>query len=190
MKYKKSVDWDALTPEELEALNSGDKTEEELISDWEKAEQEEREAEKARLAEEAAKAKELADNYKIRAEKAERRTPEESTPKTGLSQTDMILLARAEIHEDDIEEVLEYAKYKKIPVKDALKSTVIRSILAERNEERKTSDATAVGSKRQGSKPSSGSELLSDAIAGKVPQSDDEIERLAEARFRSKTRRN
>lgn len=190
MKYKKSVDWDTLTPEELDALNSGDKTEEDLISDWEKAEQEEREAEKARLAEEAAKAKELADNYKIRAEKAEKRmSKEEDTPKTDFSQTDLILLARADVHEEDIDEVLEYARYKKIPVRDALKSTVVKSIIAERNEERKTAEATATGNSRSGTKPTSGSELLDQVREGKAPESQDEIDRLVEARFKSKTRK-
>lgn len=188
MKYKKMVNWDTLTPEEADALNNGDKTEEDLISEWDKAEQEEREAEKAKLAEEAAKAKEIADNYKIRAEKAEKRVPkdDEPTPTQGFSQSDVILLARADVHDDDIDEVIEYARYKKISVKDALNSPVMKSLISERNEERKTAEATATGNSRAGTTPTSGNDLLKDAASGKVPESDEEISRLVDARFRSK----
>lgn len=188
MGYIKTVDRESLTPEELEALDSGSKTEEDLISEWEAKEAEEREAEKKQLSDELAKAKELAENYKIRSEKAEKKG-EKDTPKTELSQTDIITLAKADIHEDDIDEVLELAKFKKISVKEALSSNVMKSLLAERKEERKTAEATSAGAKRSGTRAKSGDELLSDANTGKLPDTDEGIKELADARFQSKTRK-
>jgi len=189
MGYKKTVDRESLTPEELEALDSGQKTEEDLISEWEVKEAEERETEKKQLSDELAKAKELAENYKIRSEKAEQLSKEKETPKTELSQTDIITLAKADIHEDDIDEVLEYARFKKIPVKEALSSNVMKSLLAERKEERKTAEATSARASRAGIRARSGEELLSEAETGKVPDSEEGIKELVEARFRSKARK-
>lgn len=189
MGYKKTVDRASLTPEEIEALDSGQKTEEDLISEWEAKETEEREAEKKRFSDELAKAKELAENYKIRSEKAEQLGKEKETPKIELSQTDIITLAKADIHEDDIDEVLEYARFKKIPVKEALSSNVIKLLLAERKEERKTAEATSIGAKRAGARAKSGKELLADAETGKLPDSDEGIRELVDARFKSKARK-
>lgn len=186
MKYKKMVDRDTLDPEELEALDSGDKTEEDLLKEWEEKETQEREEEKKQILEEAEKAKELANNYKIRAEKAEKKEPKDNTPKNDLSQTDMITLARADIHDDDIDEVLEYARFKKVNVKEALSSSVIKAMLAEKKEERATAEATSTGNKRPGGKAITGSELLSQVEAGKYPDSNDDISKLVEARFKSK----
>lgn len=189
MKYKKMVDRDALDPEELEALDSGEKTEEDLLKEWEEKEAQEREEEKKKILDEAEKAKELANNYKIRAEKAEKaekKEPKDNAPKNGLSQTDIITLARADIHDDDIDEVLEYARFKKIGVKEALNSGVIKSFLAERKEERATAEATTTGNKRPGGKAITGNELLAQVEGGKYPESDEDIEKLVDARFKSK----
>jgi hypothetical protein len=140
------------------------------------------------------KFKTLADNYKVRAEKAEKdfkalKERFESSQKEGLSQTDVITLAKADIHEDDIDEVLDFAKYKKVSVREALGSGVIKSLLAERKEERATAQATSTGNKRAGTRALSGDELLSQAIAGKVPDTKEGIEALAEARYQSKVNR-
>lgn len=189
MKYTKTVDRDTLDPEELEALDSGDKTEEDLLKEWDEKESQEREEEKKQILEKAKKAEELANNYKIRAEKAEKKEPKDNAPKNDLSQTDMITLARADIHDDDIDEVLEYARFKKVGVKDALGSSVIKSMLAERKEERATADATSTGNKRPGGKAVTGNELLSQVEAGKFPDSDEDINKLVDARFKSKSRK-
>ena len=142
------------------------------------------------------KFKELADNYKVRAEKAEKRlkemeTSKEEEPKKdfNLSQMDFITLAKADVHEEDIDEVVDYAKYKKIPVKEALSSSVIKNYLAEQKEYRATADATTTGNKRTGGKARSGGELLNDANTGKLPETDEEMAELVNARFQSKIKR-
>lgn len=189
MKYTKQVDLESLSEEEKNALDSGEKTEEDLISEWEAEEKKQHE-------EELLKAKEIADNYKIRAEKAEQeakaaKKAEESkeTPKNDLPQSDLIALIRAEIADEDIDDIKDYAALKKISVAEALKSSVIKSLLAERKEERVTAEATATGNKRGGVKAPSGDELLARAREGKMPTSDSEIEKLVDARFQSKVRK-
>ncbi len=189
MKIIKSVDRDALTPEELDALDAGEKTEQDLISEWEKADAEERE----NISLEAQKAKELAENYKIRAEKAESKAKNDSqdkdTPKTDLSQTDLIALIKADIAEDDMEIVKDYATLKKISVAEAIKSSVIRTELAERKEERATAQATTTGNNRAGTSAASGNDLLNKAKSGELPESDEEMAALVEARFQSKIKK-
>lgn len=109
--------------------------------------------------------------------------PKPETPPSdpGLPIADIIALSK--IHEEDVEEVVNYAKFKKIPVKEALKLNVIKTLLNDRAEERKTAEATAKGSQRRSSATVSDESLLDNASTGKVPDSDDEIARLAKARI-------
>jgi hypothetical protein len=192
MKYKKLVDFDALTEEEREALEVGEKTEDDLLKEWEQQEEEERQQAIS------LKAKELANNYKIRAEEAEQKAfaklktlkPEEDkeTPKN-LSYLDTIALIKADVSDEDISDVMDYASMKKISVAEALKSSVIKVLLAERKEERATAEVTSTGAKKPGTSVRSGQELLDDVEAGKFPQDAGEIDRLVNARLKSKARK-
>lgn len=69
---------------------------------------------------------------------------EESTD-DNLSWKDQQALLKADVHEDDLDEVVEFARFKKIPVADVLKTSAIKTILAEKAEFRKTADATNGG---------------------------------------------
>jgi hypothetical protein len=147
-------------------------------------------------AKEAEKAKELAENYKIRAEKAEKASKKgnsegEKTPKNErneeMSSRDIIALTNANIAADeDIDVVLDYAKFKKISVVEALKSSVVKATLAENEEHRKTAAATNTGTGRRGVQQKSEGSLLSEFKSGKVPETDDEMERLALARMKAR----
>lgn len=145
-------------------------------------------------AKEAEKAKELAENYKIRAEKAEKASKGdfkgEKTPKNKegeeLSSRDIIALINANIAEEDIDEVLDYAKFKGISVAEALKSSVVKTTLAENEEHRKTAAATNTGAGRRGVQRKSEDSLLSEFKSGKVPETDDEMDRLALARMKAR----
>lgn len=186
MQIKKMVDFESLTEAEREALDLGEKTEEDLIREWEERENQELETEKQRILGEAQKAKELADNYKIRAEKAEKAEKSKAddfTPKNELSQMDIIALVRADIADEDMDDIRDYARLKKIAVKDALNSSVIKTLLAERKEERITAEATSTGNNRAGSKAITGNELLRKAESGEFPESDDDVEKLVNTRF-------
>ena len=49
-------------------------------------------------------------------------------PVDGLSTKDSVLLAKADIDSDDIDEVIDFAKYRKISISDALKNTTLKLI--------------------------------------------------------------
>jgi hypothetical protein len=139
------------------------------------------------LAERLAKAEELANNYKIRAEKAERfvksvKTNEydQQAPTAGdLSSKDLFALMEAKVSADDIDEVKEYASLKKISVAEALKAPIMKSILREKAENRNVANASNVGSSRRGSSKLSDEALLENAKKGKMPDNDADLLRLA-----------
>ncbi len=140
---------------------------------------------KARLA----KAEELANNYKIRAEKAEKGKKTQPAPeakKGDLSSKDLIAIMNAKVPEDDIDEVVDYAKFKGISVGEALKSSTIKATLSERAEQRNTAAATNTGTVRRGNAKVSDDVLLSEAQKGKLPESDDDIARLIGARSKKR----
>ena len=141
---------------------------------------------KARLA----KAEELAKNYKIRAEKAEKLVKpnvvkQEVKQESPISMTtrDYIALSNAKINEDDIPDIEEFAKFKKISIADALKSNVVKTILSEKEEMRKTANATNTGNARKSQMKVSGEALIEKARRG---EEIDDIDALVQARFEAK----
>jgi predicted nucleic acid-binding protein len=121
----------------------------------------------------------------LRASKA--KAPEAPAPvekQTGLTPMDAIVLSTAKITDvDDIEEVVSYAKFKGIEIKDALKDKTMQTILRTKAEERQTAEATNTGGSRRGAAKPSDEQLLANARSGK---SVDDIEALAEAHFNQK----
>lgn len=103
-----------------------------------------------------------------------------------LSDTDIIAVLKADIDQEDIEEVKDFAAYKKIPVSEALKNSGLKNILAARKEERATAAATNTSSSRRSASKISDDTLLGRAQKGEMPDSDDEIQRLVKARIQSK----
>lgn len=137
---------------------------------------------KARLA----KAEELANNQKIRAEKAERLAKlKGEQPKTeakiyqgDLTAKDTIAIMEAKVSSDDIDDVVEYAKFKKISIPEALKSNVVKTMLAEKVEMRNTASAANVGSSKRTTSKVSDDILLSKASKGEFPDNDADLQRL------------
>jgi len=157
----------------------------EVETEAEVEEQEEESIEdiKARLA----KAEELANNYKVRAEKAEKKGEKPTKIETnGLSTKDILALSKANIEDDDLDEVLDYAAYKKLPIHEALKSSVLKATLAEKAEHRKSAEAVNVGATRRASGVASDDSILANARKGIMPESEDDIARLARLRFKHK----
>lgn len=129
------------------------------------------------------KTRELANNYKIRAEKAERfakQKPSESPKLSGdLSTKDLYALMDAKVPEEDVEVVQKYAKLENISIGEALKSNIVKGILGDKAEQRKVASASNVGTTRRSSKLSD-EMLLDNARKGKLGNlSDDDIIRLA-----------
>lgn len=165
-------------PEEVELDTTNDES-------FYEEEAEDVEAIKAR----ASKAEELAKNYKIRAEKAERLAKEksEATPKASpaagdMSSKDLYALMAEKVAPEDIDVVKDYASLKNISISEALKSSVIKSILSEKEEQRKVSTASNVGSSKRGSSKVSDETLLNNFKKNILPESDEDIERLVAIR--------
>lgn len=139
------------------------------------------------------KAEELAHNQKVRAEKAESKLKKGGDPKReekaipskdaeGLSNSDMFALVKANIAEEDIDEVRDYANLKKISISEALRASFVQGLLAEKAEQRRTAEATNTGTSRRASTKTT-EQLLSDAEGGNLP---DDPALLAKARFQRK----
>lgn len=134
---------------------------------------------------EAEKAKELANNQRIRAEKAERLNkdkPKESSQSGDLSTKDLYALMESKVPQDDIDEVRDYAKLKNISIPEALKSSIVKSILSEKAEQRNVAKASNTGSSRRGSGSLTDEMLLANLKKGVLPENDEDIVRLAKIR--------
>lgn len=104
-----------------------------------------------------------------------------------LTYRDTIALTNAKVHADDVDEVVEYARFKKISIAEALESNVIKNSLSEKAEQRKTADATNTGRARPGNARASGDKLLEKAKStGELPASDADINSLVDARMKGK----
>lgn len=167
------------TLEEDEEVVEEETTEDEVEVDWKS---------------EAQKAKELADNYKIRAEKAEKRAKTvKSTPKTEDNQTlnpkDYLALQEAGISADDFDEVQDFANYKKVSIAEALKAQTLKTIITERREERNTAQATATKGAR-GTKPRTGEDYLEKAqTTGEIPMDDKGMQEMILAKQNARRKR-
>lgn len=121
----------------------------------------------------------------LKTKKPEPKTETASEPKEAtLSTKDVLYLAKADIHEDDMDEVLEWAKFKKISVSEAHKQ--LKPKLDASAEQRKSSQvANAGGSKRTSSKPTA-ERILADFNAGIPPKTPEDWEALHKARMTAK----
>lgn len=99
-----------------------------------------------------------------------------------LTTRDLYALMDAKVPQDDVNEVVEYATLKKISISEALKSTVVKAILAEKAEYRNSAKASNTGSARRGTSKVSDEALLENFKKGIVPDSDEEISRLVKLR--------
>jgi hypothetical protein len=190
MNKEKLVNADTLNSEVQETLpEDTDETLEDTqdtqedIEETQEDSQENDEVEKLRA--EAEKFKQEARNQKIRAEKAERASKSSASP--DLTPTDIYALLKADVEEEDFQEVVDYARLKGVPIKDALKSSVVQGIITEKKEERKTAEATATGNKRSRPKPPTGDELLNRVrTTGEVPERDEDIQALVSSAINRK----
>ncbi len=88
------------------------------------------------------------DEFKAKVPLAKEEKVEET--KGDLVSRDTIALIQAKVIEsEDIDEVLEYAKFKKISVSEALKSSVVKATLAEKAEFRRTAEAANTGTNKR-----------------------------------------
>jgi len=115
--------------------------------------------------------------------------PKEETPKGEvLSSMDALLLAKASIELEDVDTVTRYAKFNNISVADALKDKTLKTIIAERVEERETARATQTRGARTAPKVSNDA-LIEQASSGRLPDSDDGIDKLTSARMENRKKK-
>lgn len=176
--------------EEKDVVADNSKTEEETDLDTvtEDVDEQEKEESPEELKARLAKAEELAKNYKIRAEKAERasKSSKEEAPRKSnngdLTTKDLYALMEAKVPQDDIEEVAEYAKLKKISIAEALKSNVVKSILNDNAEKRTSASVANTGTTRRSNGKLSDEAFLESVKSGKLPETDEDMLRYAKLR--------
>lgn len=106
---------------------------------------------------------------------------------TKLSTFDLLALQKANIEtEEDLNEVVRWADYNKISVAEALKSNILKATLAEKAEERKSALAVNTGSGRRAGGTMTDERLLADASRGIMPESMEDIAKLARLRMQQK----
>lgn len=168
----------------VESLNPQEEIAEEVVETVEESETSQPDE-----IEELRKRAALADDYKKRAEIAEREAKKlKSEPvhsKPALSSADLLAVTNAKVHEDDIEKLERYAKAEKLSIKDALRDPEWQAIQALRDENRSMANAANISNVRAGHSTVSDDVLLKNANSGKLPESDLEIERLILAKSRA-----
>ena len=135
------------------------------------------------------KTKQIAENQKVRAEKAEAKlknnapTGRGETSKTDtLSPMDLIAITKANLDEEALKEAMDYAKYKKISVAEAIKSPAVKATIQLIEENKRVSEASNTGSARRGTSKISDETLIENARKGILPESDADTRRLVQIR--------
>ena len=90
-------------------------------------------------------------------------------------------MTEAKVSSEDFDEIVRVSKILDKTVAETLKDKTMQSILNERQEERRTAEATATGRARSAPSKQSGEDLLNRAAKGDLPDSDADIAKLAEA---------
>jgi len=139
------------------------------------------------------KAEEIANNQKIRAEKAEeeaKKAKPVEPPKSEITLADLAVITNSKLHEDDIERVQKFAKDEGISLKEALKNEELQAILRIREEKRQVAQASNTGGSRRVAAQDSGKDILDKfERTGNLPESDEDIAKLARAQFDRKIKK-
>lgn len=140
------------------------------------------------LVAENAKLKKAYEDQKRRAEIAEKKAktakPVTQTENNAtLTVKDGFALAKANVNDEDIEDILEYANFKKISVAEALKTNVVKNMLAEKEEFRQSQNASTTTNVKRAAPKVTDEVVLEKARQGKLGDSEEEIKALFRARM-------
>ena len=122
------------------------------------------------------KAEEIEENQRIRAEKAEKArkmAPKETTKQNDMSLKD--IRALQDVHDDDVDDILDYAKYKGVSPAEAKKMPAMQAILKAKDEERRVAMATNTNSGKRGTAQLSDERVLQDFRQGNVSEDMEDI---------------
>uniref|UniRef100_A0A6H1ZS94 Uncharacterized protein n=1 Tax=viral metagenome TaxID=1070528 RepID=A0A6H1ZS94_9ZZZZ len=142
------------------------------------------------------KSLEIALDQRLRAKKAEKdlknnppeekKTPKnngDATPTKRFSLDDIEeMSALSKVHKDDREEIFDYAERKKLKVSEVLDKPFIASFLKEKEEERKSAEASNTAKNQRTTSKSSNKRLLDQLEKGELPEED--IDKAVKARFK------
>lgn len=106
----------------------------------------------------------------------------ENASNNQLSLKDQIALSKADIDVEDIDDVLEYASFRKISIAEALSSSIVKTMISEKNEQRKASKAMSAGTTSRNANKNTDEALVRNAEKGELPESEADIQRLWLAR--------
>ncbi len=109
--------------------------------------------------------------------------PTQTEAQSTLTVKDGFALAKANVADEDIDDILEYANFKKISVSEALKSNVVKNMLAEKEEFRKSQNVSTTPNVRRASPKITDDVILENARQGKLDESEDAIRALFRARM-------
>lgn len=132
------------------------------------------------------------ENQTLKIQKAkikEKGETHKDVPSQEISQFDLYALMQKNVAQEDIQEVIDYSKLKGISIQQALESTLIKATLAEKEEERKTANASSTGTAKRSQREVSGDVLLENARNNKLPESDSDLSKLIDARMEAKRNR-
>jgi len=101
----------------------------------------------------------------------------------GMSLKD--IRALQDVNDEDVDEVIEYAKFKGVSIAEAKKTSVIQNILRDKEEVRKTANATNTSGSKRNAKDISADQIVSAGLEGK------EVDpvKFAEAQMEIRTRK-
>lgn len=117
-----------------------------------------------------------------RVKKEETREVKAPLQTDGLSSKDVLFLAKVDVHADDIDDVLDWAKFKKVSVTEAYKQ--LKGVLDVKAEERKTAAVTQTKGSPRGTTKITSEDLLQKAeLSGEVPDTAEGLRQLAQARL-------
>jgi len=110
----------------------------------------------------------------------------EEDPNKGKSEQPSLkdIRALADVPDEDVDEIMDFSKFKKISIAEAKAHPTMKILLATRAEERKSAAAANTGNSRGGASKISGEALLEQASTNQaLPESDEEINALIQARM-------
>lgn len=109
------------------------------------------------------------DHWKSKANSAPAPTANDNS---GMTQSDIIAIAKSDIHDEDIERVTKFAKMEGISVKDALGHDDMKAILERRSETRRVASASNTKGSQGSTSTPTGETLAREAASGRMPDPD------------------
>lgn len=172
--------------EVIDSTNDTETTENEEVIE----ETQEPEIDVEALKKENATLKAQKEHWKKKAETPKETKEQETQKETprGLSDEDVLYIAKADIHADDLAELRTFMKNNGKNAKEA--HEYLKPIFDKRSEERKTASITHTKGGAKGSSRTTGEDLLRKAENGEFPESDEEIAKMLNAKFEARKNAN